>query len=155
MRDGAQFTCMLFDPRINDGIALDGAVESQQFRSHCRSTSAAPLSGFEIYDGWPIQACFWLEWAKNGALSLLGIVHDSIMSLSPVAQRFQHWAKTLALLCEVVLKSGRVLAVATADNEIVRFHALQACGQRIGGHPTQRLLKILKATRPMKEQITQ
>ena len=33
---------------------------------------AAPASK----NGWPIQACFWLEWAKNGALSLLGIVHD-------------------------------------------------------------------------------
>ena len=77
------------------------------------------------------------------------------VALSPVAQRFQHRAKTLALFREVVLKPGRVLAVGAADNEIVRFHALQACGQRIGGHPTQGLLKILKATRPMKEQITQ
>jgi hypothetical protein len=40
MRDGAQFTCMLFHPRINRGIPLDGAVESQQFRSHCRFTSS-------------------------------------------------------------------------------------------------------------------
>src|ERR1700704_119003 len=33
-RDGSQSTCMLFHPRIDGGIALDGAVESQQFRSH-------------------------------------------------------------------------------------------------------------------------
>src|SRR6266481_4034411 len=32
MRDDSQFTCMLFHPRI------DSAVESQQFRSHRRST---------------------------------------------------------------------------------------------------------------------
>jgi hypothetical protein len=37
MRDGAQFTCMLFHPLINVGIVLDGPVESQQFRSHRRS----------------------------------------------------------------------------------------------------------------------
>src|SRR6202795_1958540 len=38
MRDGPQFTSMLFHPRIDGGIPLDGAVESQQFRSHRRST---------------------------------------------------------------------------------------------------------------------
>ena len=39
MRDGSQFTCMLFHPRINGGVPLDSAVESQQLRSHRRSTS--------------------------------------------------------------------------------------------------------------------
>src|SRR6266478_5986462 len=38
MRDGSQFTCMFFHPRIDGGIPLDSAVESQQFRSHRRST---------------------------------------------------------------------------------------------------------------------
>jgi hypothetical protein len=38
MRDGSQFTCMLFHPRINGWIALDSAVESQHFRLHRRST---------------------------------------------------------------------------------------------------------------------
>jgi hypothetical protein len=38
MRDGSQFTCMLSHPSIDRGIALDSAVESQQFRSHRRST---------------------------------------------------------------------------------------------------------------------
>jgi hypothetical protein len=38
MRDGSQFTSMLFHPRIDGGITLDSAVESQQFRSHHRST---------------------------------------------------------------------------------------------------------------------
>ena len=32
MRDGSQFTGMLFHPRIDRGIALDSAVESEQFR---------------------------------------------------------------------------------------------------------------------------
>src|SRR5438445_4543206 len=38
MRDGSPFTRMLFHPRIDGGIPLDSAVESQQFRSHRRST---------------------------------------------------------------------------------------------------------------------
>src|SRR5256886_886884 len=38
MRDGSQFTCMLFHPRIDGGVPLDSAIESQQFRSHRRST---------------------------------------------------------------------------------------------------------------------
>src|SRR5271170_3707181 len=38
VRDGPQFTCMLFHPRINGWIALDSAVESQQFHLHRRST---------------------------------------------------------------------------------------------------------------------
>src|SRR6266851_5640694 len=38
MRDGSQFTCMLFHPRIDGGIPLDSAVESQQFRAHRRFT---------------------------------------------------------------------------------------------------------------------
>src|SRR5438445_13208566 len=38
MRDGSQFTCTLFHPRIDGGSPLDSAVESQQIRSHDRST---------------------------------------------------------------------------------------------------------------------
>src|ERR1700676_1676646 len=37
-RDGSQFTGMLFHPCIDGRIPLDSAVESQQFRSHRRST---------------------------------------------------------------------------------------------------------------------
>src|SRR5436305_11618448 len=36
-RDGSQFTWMLVQPRIDGGIPLDSAVESQQFRSLHRS----------------------------------------------------------------------------------------------------------------------
>src|SRR6201993_501424 len=38
MRDGPQFTGVLFHPRIDGGIPFDSAVESQQFRSHRRLT---------------------------------------------------------------------------------------------------------------------
>src|SRR5262249_8612715 len=38
-RNGAQFTLMLLHPCIDGGIPLDSAVESQQIRSHRRSTS--------------------------------------------------------------------------------------------------------------------
>src|SRR6267143_640162 len=33
VRDGSQFACLLFHPRIDGGIPLDSTVESQQFRS--------------------------------------------------------------------------------------------------------------------------
>src|SRR3989440_8787002 len=42
MRDGSQCTGMLFHPRIDGGIPLDSAVESQQFCSHHLSTFCAP-----------------------------------------------------------------------------------------------------------------
>jgi hypothetical protein len=32
-RDVSQFTCMLFHPRVDGGVPLDGTVESQQLRS--------------------------------------------------------------------------------------------------------------------------
>src|SRR5438552_19103318 len=34
IRDGSQFTCMLFHPHVDGGIPLDSTVESQEFRSH-------------------------------------------------------------------------------------------------------------------------
>jgi hypothetical protein len=45
MRDGSQFTCMLFHPRIDGGIPLDSAVESQQVRFH-RRFSAFEINGY-------------------------------------------------------------------------------------------------------------
>src|SRR5262250_1963829 len=44
--DGSQFTCMVFHPRIDGGIQLDSAVESQQFRSHRRSISVFEICGY-------------------------------------------------------------------------------------------------------------
>jgi hypothetical protein len=37
-RDSSQFICMRFHPPIDGGIPLDSAIESQQVRSHRRST---------------------------------------------------------------------------------------------------------------------
>src|SRR4051794_5520157 len=37
MRNGSQFTGMLFDPRVDGGIPIDSAVKSQKIRSHHRS----------------------------------------------------------------------------------------------------------------------
>src|SRR5260370_8380433 len=55
LRDGSQFTCMLFHPRIDGGIPLDSPVESQQFHSHrhgvLRATGwfqLAPLSSHPL-----------------------------------------------------------------------------------------------------------
>jgi hypothetical protein len=39
LRDGSQYTSVLFHPHINGGITLAGSVESQQIRSHGRSSS--------------------------------------------------------------------------------------------------------------------
>src|ERR1700722_12706053 len=39
MSDGSQFTCMLFHPRLNGGIPLDSAVESQQLHRGERGRS--------------------------------------------------------------------------------------------------------------------
>jgi hypothetical protein len=35
-RDVSQFACMLFHPRIDGGIAFNGAVQAEQFRSYHR-----------------------------------------------------------------------------------------------------------------------
>ena len=44
MRDGSQFTNMLFHPRVDGGIPLDNAIESQQFRSHRRPIAYSGLT---------------------------------------------------------------------------------------------------------------
>jgi hypothetical protein len=38
LRDGSQFTSMFFHPRIDGRVALNGAVETKQSRSHHHST---------------------------------------------------------------------------------------------------------------------
>src|SRR5438270_5176096 len=40
MRDCAQFTCMLFHPRIDCGVPLESAVQAKQFGSHQSSDLA-------------------------------------------------------------------------------------------------------------------
>jgi hypothetical protein len=59
MRDYSQSTCVLFHPRIDGGISLDSAVESQQFRSHRR-----PIFCFRN---------LWLRSALNGQRILTGL----------------------------------------------------------------------------------
>src|SRR2546428_12391328 len=65
MRDGSQFTCMLFHPRIDGGIPLDSAVESQQFYSHHLSTF-----------------CFRELWLRNGRFA-----RDTTKCVSAAQQR--------------------------------------------------------------------
>lgn len=47
MRDSSQFTSMFVHPRINGGIALDGAIESQEFRFHDLRLSAFENRSYE------------------------------------------------------------------------------------------------------------
>src|SRR5271166_2432399 len=54
MRDGSQFTCMLFHPRIDGGIPLDSAVESQQFRSHRYSAVFGIYGCVALYTSRPL-----------------------------------------------------------------------------------------------------
>src|SRR4029077_783656 len=83
MRDGSQFTCMLFHPRINGGIPLDSAVESQQFRSHRRSTSrsattnsrsfhrfAGTLESAGVFSHGILRATRWFQGATLSSYSM-------------------------------------------------------------------------------------
>src|SRR4030081_2020685 len=76
MRDGSQFTCMLFHPRIDGGIPLDSAVESQQFCSHRRSTSRSATTNSRSFHRFvlglgPIFACTGLHSLKSSFTSAL------------------------------------------------------------------------------------
>src|SRR5260370_24276804 len=51
MRDGSQSTWMLFHPRIDGGIPLDRAVESQQFRSHRHVTPSWRFESYRLIPG--------------------------------------------------------------------------------------------------------
>src|SRR5215469_10426385 len=63
MCDGSQSTCMLFHPRIDGGIPLDSAVESQQFPSHRRSTLLLSRSVVILHSYFP---SFW-PWSSIGS----------------------------------------------------------------------------------------
>src|SRR6202165_124143 len=65
-RDGSQFTCMLFHPRIDGGIPLDSAVESQQFRSHRRSTFCFRDLSVTL----DLRAC-WRRRRPKGSLAMI------------------------------------------------------------------------------------
>src|SRR5258705_3194487 len=68
MRDGCQFTGTLFHPHIDGGIPLDSADESQQIRSHRRST-------------------FWFRdlWFHNGRLP---VTRKRLPGMLPNPQKF-------------------------------------------------------------------
>src|SRR5215471_15804396 len=55
MRDGTQVTRMFFHPRIDRGIPLDSAVESQQFRFH----RSSPFCFWDLYLGGPVLFGFF------------------------------------------------------------------------------------------------
>src|SRR3954468_11308672 len=50
VRDGSQFTWMLFHPCIDGWIPLDSAIESQQFRSHDHSAFFLPYTRKDYND---------------------------------------------------------------------------------------------------------
>jgi len=52
----------------------------------------------------------------------------SEVALPPFSQRLQHRAQTLSLFSEVVLHSGRMIAVKSPADEAVFFHSFQAGG---------------------------
>src|SRR6202048_5538411 len=76
IRHGSQFTCMLLHPRIDGGIPLDRAVESQQFRSHRRSTSRSATTNSRSFHRFvlgsePIFACAAFHSLKSSFTSAL------------------------------------------------------------------------------------
>src|SRR5258708_11065946 len=76
MRDGSQFTGMLFHPRIDGRIPLDSAVESQQFCSHHLSTF-----------------CFRELWLRNGRFVSKARQH-TVLVHAPCPSRLRYNAKT-------------------------------------------------------------
>src|SRR5450755_2697706 len=80
MRDGSQPTCMLFHPRIDGGIPLDSAVESQQFRSHRRSTSRSATTNSRSFHRF-----------------VLGLGTDLRVHGPPLSEEFVY----LSLACEI------------------------------------------------------
>src|SRR6266446_5969919 len=72
LRDGSQFTGMLFHPRIDGGIPIDSPIESQQFRSqgmsaHCvligtRSFQGATFSSYSM--GSPKPSVWTPSWRR-------------------------------------------------------------------------------------------
>src|SRR6201997_2561989 len=69
LRDGSQFTCMLFHPAIYSRITLDGAVQSKQFRSRGHGVftatsrfQGATLSSYSI--GSPKPSVWTPSWRR-------------------------------------------------------------------------------------------
>ena len=74
---------------------------------------------------------------------------------APIAQRSKNGAEALAALGQLVLEPWRVLAVQTTGDESLTFHRLEARGERVRRHASQRLLQVLEAPWPLQQQIAQ
>src|SRR6202790_4630668 len=101
MRDGSQFTCMLFHPRIDGGIPHDSAVESQQFRSHRRSTSGSATTNSRSFHRF-----------------VLGLGTDPRVHGPPLSEEFVY----LSLAAEIE-PEGRRFAV-TLESAVVFSHGI-------------------------------
>jgi hypothetical protein len=101
MRDGSQFTRMLFHPRIDGGIPLDSAIESQQFRSHRRSAFCNP----ELYH--PQFMEMSLEERKPNYIRYLPKTRQTADSTSPQQdQRFNTTASRHLFIARAYLRNG-------------------------------------------------
>src|SRR5205085_3896326 len=106
MRDGSQSTCMLFHPRIDGGITLDSAVESQQFGFHRRSTSRSAttnsLSSTGLSSGSePISACTGLHSLKSSFTSAL------LLRFEPEGRRFAGTLESAGVFSHGILRATR------------------------------------------------
>jgi alpha-galactosidase len=110
MRDGTQFTRMLFHPRIDGGIPLDSAVESQQFRSHRHGV---------------LRATRWFQGATLSSYSNLKITPPlrtrvnwrAVLALCPDLMKerrsFMQW-RTLLFICATFLCARELVSQETA-----------------------------------------
>ena len=64
---------------------------------------------------------------ERHALELKATVMSAV-ALSPFSQRLKHGSQTLSLFGEVVLNSGRMVAVKSPADEAMFFHSFQAGG---------------------------
>src|SRR5262245_50350945 len=69
LRDGSQFTCMLFHPRIDSGIPLDAAIESQRvpFSWSFHFLKTRTVSSIPFFRSNELNAASGLEWIMMNA----------------------------------------------------------------------------------------
>src|SRR5258707_8474506 len=76
MRDGSQSTCMLFHPRIDGWIPLDGAVDSQQFgflrHAVWRATCGFKVANFSYYSLGSRKLSFWTRSWRRRSKAFIG-----------------------------------------------------------------------------------
>src|SRR5437667_4046509 len=108
MRDGSQFICMLFHPRVDGGIPLDGAVESQQFRSHrhgaLRATGwfqDATISSYSM--GSPKPSVRTPSWRRASKTRPLVCRLKFLQSLTELPYNLAHIHRSRSLMCVALL----------------------------------------------------